>query len=166
MAMTIAQRRKQNQINAQKSTGPKSQEGKNISRGNSLIHGLAAEVLMLPDEQLDGVEAQANAWNEACQPQGHDEETLVGQLTLTSIRLARIARAEAAMISEQVRNAKSDWQQEQEYKLVECTRLMRTDPAIAIIDLKSFGAGVEWMIEQWLGLQEAFKQFECWNNLA
>ena len=29
---------------------------------------------MLPDEQLDGVEAQANAWTEACQPRGHDEE--------------------------------------------------------------------------------------------
>ena len=93
MAMTIvATARKQNQINAQKSTGPKTQCCcKNISRGNSLIHGLAAQVLMLPDEQLDGVEAQANAWTEACQPRGHDEETLVGQLTLTLVRLARIA---------------------------------------------------------------------------
>ena len=54
----------------------------------------------------------------------------------------------------------------QEYKLVECTRLLRTDPAIALIDLKSFGAGVEWMIEKWLGLQDAFKRFECWNTLA
>ena len=166
MPLTIAQRRKQNQINAQKSTGPTTQEGKNISRGNSLIHGLAAQVLMLPDEQLDGVEAQANAWTEACQPQGHDEETLVGQLTLTSLRLARIARAEAATLSEQVRNARTDWHKTQEYKLVECTRLLRTDPAIALIDLKSFGAGVEWMIEKWLGLQDAFKRFECWNTLA
>src|SRR5438128_1222938 len=132
MPLTPAQRRKQNQINAQKSTGPKTQHGKNIARGNRLIHGLTAQVLALPDENPQEIDAQTIAWHDASQPQGHDEETLVGQLVLTSIRLRRLAKAEAAILAEQVRTAESDWDRDQERRLLECTRLFQTDPALAL----------------------------------
>ena len=166
MPLTPAQRRKQNQINARHSTGPRSQEGKNISRGNRLTHGLTAQVLSLPDENPEEIAAQTDAWHDACQPQGLDEETLVGQLVLTSMRLGRLARAETAVLAEQVRTAESDWDRDQERRLLECTRLFKTDPVLAFIELKSFASGVEWMIERWVGLQRAFEKFKCWNNLA
>ena len=165
MPLTPAQRRKQNQINAQHSTGPKSQEGKNRSRGNRLTHGLTAQVLSLPDENPEEIAAQTEAWHDACQPQGLDEETLVGQLALTSLRLGRLSKAEAAVLAEQVRTAESDWDRDKDRRLLECTRLFKTDPALAFIELNAFASGVEWMIERWTGLLHALEKFHCWNSL-
>src|SRR4051794_3604439 len=119
MPLTPAQRRQQNRSNAQHSTGPKSQEGKNISRRNSLIHGLTAQVLALPEENPQEIASQAHAWHDACLPQGHDEETLAGQPPLIPIRLRRLARAETAILAEQVRTAESDWDRDQELRLLE-----------------------------------------------
>src|SRR5882757_1256172 len=39
-----------NRANAQKSTGPRSQEGKSVSRFNALQHGLDAKSVIIPGE--------------------------------------------------------------------------------------------------------------------
>ena len=46
-----------NQLNAQKSTGPRTPEGKERTRWNSLRHGLTATEPILSDEQLAGFAA-------------------------------------------------------------------------------------------------------------
>ena len=45
-----AKRRAANQANAQKSTGPKSEEGKNKSKMNAVSHGLTAQTTIMTDE--------------------------------------------------------------------------------------------------------------------
>jgi hypothetical protein len=42
-----------NRRNAQKSTEPRTPEGKNRSRFNALKHGMTAKTLVLPDEDAD-----------------------------------------------------------------------------------------------------------------
>ena len=164
MPLTQAQRRKQNQLNAQHSTGPKTDQGKNIARSNSLIHGMTASILALPTENPEELEAQAEAWNDACQPEGLDEQTLVDQLALSALRLGRIARAEAEIVAEQVRHATHQWDRSQEVRLLEAVRLLKVDPAMAVIELKSFRTGLEWLLERWEGLKEAFKKPGFWNT--
>ena len=91
MSLTARQRRKKNLENARRSCGPKSVEGKEASRANSMTHGHTAKVLTLPDENPDLVNVQASAWRDTCQPEGHDEETLVDHLALATVRLERLA---------------------------------------------------------------------------
>ena len=55
--MADSKRAKQNRINAQKSTGPRIPHGKSISRCNSIKHGLTAEIVTLPDESPEILQA-------------------------------------------------------------------------------------------------------------
>ena len=85
-----------NRINAQKSTGPKTPEGKEAVRLNGLKHGLASDILVLPGESesdfhnlLDSLEAEH-------QPATATEVILVRQMAMASWRLQRIVHMEAA----------------------------------------------------------------------
>jgi hypothetical protein len=48
-----------NQANAQKSTGPRSVEGKSVSRFNALKHGIDAATIVIPGEDRAVYEALA-----------------------------------------------------------------------------------------------------------
>ena len=86
-----------NRQNAQKSTGPKTQAGKDRSRFNGLVHGLRAESLIIPGEDQskfdEHLERLSNAWN----PQDEMEEGLVEQIAVNQWKLARLDRAEARL---------------------------------------------------------------------
>jgi hypothetical protein len=165
MSLSKSERTKQNQQNALHSTGPRSVEGKRISAINSFLHGLTSQALTLPHENPGESQAQLDAWNDACQPQGHLEESLVGQIALATIRLGRLAKAENEVIADQSRSADTQWVRSQELRLLELTRLIRIDPARALIELKSFGGGVDWLIHRWNALKDCFHTFQRWNNL-
>ena len=82
-----------NRRNALLSTGPRSPEGKVASSRNSLKHGLAASLLIIPGEDLTGFKALLNAFLEEHQPATTTEEVLVTEmaqshwLTQRAIRL-------------------------------------------------------------------------------
>jgi hypothetical protein len=85
-----------NRRNAQRSTGPKTPEGKETSRQNALRHGLAAEtVALLPDEDEAEFRLMAEALHQSLDPQDAYEEVLVRRVVLLSWRLDRIPRIEA-----------------------------------------------------------------------
>jgi hypothetical protein len=44
--------------------------------------------------------------------------------------------------------------------------LLRRDRATAILKLRSFGAGVNWLLGRWKFLESAFNTAQGWNNLA
>jgi hypothetical protein len=164
MGLSRAQRRKQNRANARHSTGPTSQQGKLVARFNSLRDGLTAKTLVLPNENPEDVQARVDAWHQSCQPQGHVEEELVDQMALAAQRLQRIARAENAILAEQVANAKIDWKHAQETRLLRLIRRLYAEPEQTRVDLLSFGFGVHWLLERWKALHEAFERYGCWNH--
>src|SRR5258708_38513283 len=58
MGLSAKQRRRKNLENARRSCGPKTIQGKEASRANSLKYGLTAKVLTLPDENPDYVKTE------------------------------------------------------------------------------------------------------------
>ena len=42
--------------------------------------------------------------------------------------------------------------------------MLKVDPAMAVIELKSFRTGLEWLLERWEGLKEAFAKHGFWNT--
>jgi hypothetical protein len=107
--MTVARATSQKRIeanrkNAQRSTGPRTPEGKNRSRFNGLKHGLAAKAPVIPGEDPAAYQARLGAMIESCAPQNQVELDSLGRLVATQWTLDRAARAEAALIRYRIRN--------------------------------------------------------------
>ena len=88
-----------NRRNAQKSTGPRTPEGKNRSRFNAVKHGMTAKTLVLPGEDPDALQERLDSWIGNLQPQNEVEQFLVEQAVQSSWKLDRADRAEVARLS-------------------------------------------------------------------
>ena len=88
-----------NRRNAQKSTGPTTERGKEKAAGNALRHGLRAEKLVCFDETEDDLLAFHAAQQAVFAPADAVEEQLVERIALCAWRLRRAYRAEAEMFN-------------------------------------------------------------------
>jgi hypothetical protein len=87
-----------NRANAQKSTGPKSEEGKTSSSRNSFKHGLYSKQLVISGEDaaaLDSLKADLRAEH---QPVNETEEILVNEMAEQFWRLRRTRLFEASVL--------------------------------------------------------------------
>jgi hypothetical protein len=98
-----------NQANALRSTGPKTPEGKAISRANSFKHGLTGEGIVLPNEDVAEVERRIAAYQDELQPSGEVSMTLVRRAAFLSVRLDRCVSHETATLRERIRQAEVDF---------------------------------------------------------
>jgi hypothetical protein len=76
-----------------------------------------------------------------------------------------MAAAESEALADQVREAQAAWDDAQKVKLLGQTRLMQTDPAMAVIGLEGFGLGLAWMIARWADLKAAIESIGHWTNI-
>jgi hypothetical protein len=86
-----------NRINAQKSTGPRTPEGKAKSRRNGLQHGLTAKTCMLAEEDPDGLLDLLAEIREKFDPQDTDEDFLIERMAKARFKYDRIMPIEAAI---------------------------------------------------------------------
>jgi len=91
-----------NRRNAQKSTGPRTPEGKARVRFNALKHGMLAKSIILPGkenfESREEFDFLLQSLFDDLQPVGMIEQTLVEKVAVAYWRLQRALRAEAATI--------------------------------------------------------------------
>lgn len=88
-----------NRRNAEKSTGPKTEEGRAVAARNSLQHGLTAQKIVCFDEKWQDFLSAHEALRDALAPGDAVEEQLVERIALCAWRLRRASRAEADMIN-------------------------------------------------------------------
>ena len=92
-----------NRRNAVKSTGPRTPQGRSVSKMNALKHGiLSREVLVrgrLRHESAEELEALHQRFLEDLQPEGPLEEMLVDQIITAHWRLRRALAAESGEIA-------------------------------------------------------------------
>jgi hypothetical protein len=86
-----------NRRNAQASTGPRTPEGKSISSGNAVKHGLSAGFRVIPGENQDDL---IDELRQTFQPTNAYEGILVEEMAHAHWRLARIRRIETAVIEQ------------------------------------------------------------------
>jgi hypothetical protein len=96
-----------NRRNAQKSTGPKTVEGKAKSRFNALQHGMTAKVAVLPHEDNFSYEELRRTTIESYQPANGAELMLVDLIAINYWRLLRARRVETAMMDLHIRAYKN-----------------------------------------------------------
>lgn len=96
-----------NRRNAQKSTGPKTEEGKSNSRLNSLQHGLGAIHVPLPHENPMELHDLRQGLIDTYQPANKQEMMLVDNIASAYLRMQRASRFEAALMNGQILNIKT-----------------------------------------------------------
>jgi hypothetical protein len=89
-----------NRENAKKSTGPRTEEGKQASRANATRHGLRSETLYVPPgEQADFDRLRSDLLDDV-QPAGELEGQAFERLVLAAWRMRRVRASEAALLAD------------------------------------------------------------------
>ena len=89
-----------NRRNAQKSTGPRTPEGKDASSRNRLLHGLRSAKHLVLDESLDDFEDLVKDMQDRFRPTGEAENLLVLRIAADHWRLNRSLPIEAGIYRE------------------------------------------------------------------
>ena len=93
--MTSKKQAEANRRNALKSTGPKTQEGKDAVRLNAVRHGLLSQDVLLPGEDEAALKELGERLRAEVQPVGELESMLVDRIIAAHWRLRRLGRVEA-----------------------------------------------------------------------
>jgi hypothetical protein len=88
-----------NRENAQHSTGPKTEAGKQKSSLNALRHGLTGQTVVMPTEDLIAYQRHVKSFTDEYKPEGATEENLVQALADASWRLNRVAALETNLLT-------------------------------------------------------------------
>ncbi len=142
-----------NQANALRSTGPKTDEGKARSRRNGLKHGLTGAGVVLPDEDVDKVEARFAALDAELAPRTELGSVLVERVAILSVRLERSVRQETSALTERIHAAEADFD---EARAADVDRLMREiaeNPAAHVRALRRMPEGIDRMLATWEALR-------------
>jgi hypothetical protein len=86
-----------NRANAQKSTGPRSVEGKSVSRFNALKRGIDAASLVIPGEDPADYDALADHYLQEFRPQSPSESFHVDTMLRADWQKGRLQRVEAEL---------------------------------------------------------------------
>jgi hypothetical protein len=110
----ISQRKLEaNRLNAQRSTGPRTEEGKSQSRRNALKHGVLAPALLITKGECaeDPVEFEEmlGGFYEDLKPVGALEEMLVEKVAVCLWRQKRALRCEAGLVRRELRVQAVSW---------------------------------------------------------
>src|SRR4028118_2345060 len=88
-----------NRRNAQRSTGPKTPEGKDAVRLNATKHGLRSQEVLLPGDDGEALKELDENLRAELQPVGELENLLVDGIVAAHWRLSRLRRVEAGIFA-------------------------------------------------------------------
>src|SRR5437588_11437074 len=88
-----------NRANAQKSTGPRTEAGKQRSSLNALRHGLTGQTVVLPSDDLAAYQRHCKGFHDQYQPKNPTEVQLTQTVADLSWRLNRATAFETNMLA-------------------------------------------------------------------
>jgi hypothetical protein len=153
-----------NRLNALKSTGPRTAEGKEKSRRNSLIHGLTGEEIVLPRDETQAACERAVQWNSSLRPLNAFEVGLVETIAVESVRMDRCRIEERLARDFRARRAVDCWGDERKAEIEKVARALGSRPAATAAKLGTSSPGCDWMIDRWRALGHALAKNGVWTD--
>jgi len=163
--MTSQARTEANQKNAQKSTGPRSAEGKAHSRLNGLKHGMRAETIVLSTEDPVEFAAELQAWTEDWRPPTAARKILVERGAVAAWRLRRSVRVETERLEALGRQAVACYDQALDAQIAQGKRWLKGDPEKALAVLNQSYEGVVAQMAMWQTLADLATTPESWSSI-
>jgi len=167
---------KANRRNAQKSTGPKTTEGKELTKYNALKHGLLAREIVI--KTGEGVESQEEFdallvnFKTQLAPEGTLEEVLAEKIAVAYWRLRRAYRYEVGLIRDELDTVsddfygETDWRGESENKTEEkINEEVRSEKGM-VRYWRTDKRNLKRMHKEGVPLEEIYDWQENWNILA
>ena len=142
-----------NRKNAQKSTGPKTAEGKVRSRANSYKHGLTGDGIVLDHEDKDEIRRRADALITDMAPRNELALAHVVRVAFLLTRLDRAALHEAKMIGRAMRNAVDEFDDKRLAEVEKAYSWLAGDPATNARRLRNSPEGIDMIIRSLEALQ-------------
>ncbi len=149
-----------NRLNAQRSTGPKTEAGKGRSRRNALTHGLSAEVARLPEDDA-AIGAGAGAGPVA--PPLDWPGWLAEEVAVIASKLRRSDRLEGRLRERVAHRAEHHWDDDRRLEAEFLGSGIARDPAAVARSLRMSPQGCDWMIERWSLLARAADRDGTWT---
>ena len=154
-----------NRQNAQKSTGPKTDQGKRKSAMNARKHGLTAKIFVAgSDLEETAIQNRFMAWANALVD---DDNPVALDLTALAVkayhRADNVLTAERAEIEHRVRFAEAEWDRRHQETVLKLSGSLEKDPFVVIPALKTTVNGLDWLIEQWKALKITIDS-GAWDN--
>jgi hypothetical protein len=153
--MTTLRQIHANQKNAQKSTGPTTEEGKARARANALKHGLTGAGVVLTDAQEEAVRLRMDSWRGNYNPAGEEDEWLFRQVVVSSVRIDQCQAEEPEARAELATRAASCWDDDRNLEAEELGARLAADPARVSGRLLRTAHGCQWLIDRWDALGDA-----------
>jgi hypothetical protein len=122
-----------NRANAQKSTGPKTEEGKAASRANAYKHGLTA-TKVLTEVEADEVRRRFVTFHQQIQSPGEVGQILTLRAATLSCRLERCVEYENVVLTQKVRQAEADFVPPEGLDPAEVAKLRTAAGRLALFD--------------------------------
>jgi hypothetical protein len=163
-----------NALNAQHSTGPRSDAGKARSSQNARKHGLCGVDVALPNEDPELFDQRMAQWHDFYASDDPGQAALARGAALADWRLVRCARAERSRLAGQVRHAVDLFDAAQHARAEEVGKRLvhdplnrvspqtkdplvieklaawhEDDPPLLAAELDTFARGAQWKIDRW-----------------
>jgi hypothetical protein len=123
-----------NQQNAKLSTGPRTDEGKASSRGNSYKHGLTGDGVVVSNRDAAKIDQMTAAFMAEFRPTDATGRMLVERMAVQAVRMERSVEQECAAVSENVRQAEANFEAPEGLDETTVAQLRREAGRIALFD--------------------------------
>ncbi len=143
-----------NRKNALHSSGPRTPEGKAISRANALKHGMTGAGIALPIEDAAEVGRRFSTLQIELAPRTEMGRILVGRVATLSVRMERCVLQESAALSEKVRHAEAEFDDRRLTEVEHLLGWIGSEPATFARRLRSTPEGIDRMAQNLRDLKE------------
>ncbi len=155
--MRTEAQREASRINGAKSRGPKTPEGKAITRFNGLTHTLCAAQAVLPGEDPAQFQAHRDALFDDWRPMSYTRSLLVERLAIASWRLRRAVLSESALRGRAADDAVRAFDGERQEAVERAVDRFEDDPRAALTLLRSSALGIDRLMAAWGELDAALE---------
>ena len=138
-----------NRRNAQKSTGPTTDEGKQQSRRNALKHGMAGAGIVLPEEAAEAIARRKEQWRDEYRPVGPSQEWVYDRMVTETVLADECTGRRISLAAEQAERAAESWDDDRDREVEQLAASLPRRPAIIRYRLLASKQGVEWMVTAW-----------------
>jgi len=152
-----------NKANAKRSSGP-GPAGQRRSRLNATKHGLASELESVEADFSPQFMDRRTKWAAEHQPEGEDGNWAMDRVVAASLQIERCERAIDEVVVDVQERARLAWDEDRAVEAAAVMGRLAKDPLLASRKLQATLAGVELLIEAWLGLAATLTSEVDWSE--
>lgn len=161
--MTTLRQIQANQRNAQKSTGPRSDDGKAHSRANALKHGTAGAGIVLLDLDAQKRDERLQSWRRGYILNSVEDEWTFEQLIIATVQIDAAQDRQFKIRADVAMRAVASWDADRNDEISKIVAGIRRHPERVFRKLLCSKHGCQWLIDQWNGLGALLQVHGTWT---